>query len=231
MGPTASSCPWVIAQLKEDFQHHDDPLSLFTYTSEDDAPTSVKDVSMVRWVQQTSDSPPLVTVKTTKCNRMPEHPKQVMEKVWKERKSTDAKVLCNGMQIQVHRCMLAAVSPVFEAALSSVMQEGASAMYEIKDSTPEAVEAMLCSVYTGELPPIELLPPVFELAMQYELAELAKATAARMVEDVSVSNVRETLAVLKLHRHTEAIARTAFEEVIRKLKEAKTTDLLIAAVG
>merc|ERR1739848_837938 len=114
-----------------------------------------------------------------------------MENAWKKRKFTDAEVLCNGTRIPVHRMMLAAVSPVFEAAFTSEMQEGASATYEIKDSSPEAVEAMLQLVYTGELPAVEQLPQVFELTVKYELDTLANATAKKMAEEVSVSTVKD----------------------------------------
>ena len=48
----------------------------------------------------------------------------------------------------VHRCTLAAASPIFEAAFASALQEGESTVYAIKESTPDADEAMLRFVYT-----------------------------------------------------------------------------------
>lgn len=123
---------------------------------------------------------------------------------------------------------LAAVSPVFAAAFSSEMREGAGATYEIKDSTPDAVEAMLQLAYTGVLPAAELLPQVFELTAKYELETLANAAAAKMAEDVSASTVKATLAALKLHSTRLASAKKAFDIVIRKVKDAPSDELIIA---
>ena len=106
----------------------------------------------------------------------------VLGNAWKQRKFTDAEVVCCGMRIPVHRSTLSAASPVFEAHFSSPMKDGETAVYEIRDSTPEAVEALLCFVYTGEQPAAELLSSVSELALQYELEDLAKLTAKRMAE-------------------------------------------------
>ena len=74
---------------------------------------------------------------------------ETQERAWKQRRFPDAEVICNGERTAVHRSTLCAASPVFDA-FSSSMQEGCAATYEIKESTPAAVEAMLCYIYTGE---------------------------------------------------------------------------------
>merc|ERR1712216_376528 len=124
---------------------------------------------------------------------------------------------------------LVAASPVFEAAFTSTMREGETAVYEISDSTPEAVEAMLCFVYTGELPEVELLHLVYELAMQYELEIFAKLIAARMVEEVSVSNVKVFVNTLKLYSTKGEHTEKAFKAMVRKIKEASSDELLCAS--
>ena len=176
-------------------------------------------------------APPVVTRRAEgRRKRSVEHVADVMENAWKQRKFTDAELVCDGTRIPVHRSTLAAVSPVFEAAFSSNMQEGANAVYEIRDSSPEAVEAMLRLVYTGELPPVEQLSAVFDLAMKYELKGLAKPTADKMAETVSVQIVKAVLAVLKQHSPNSASVKEAFEKVIRKVKDAPTDELFIASV-
>ena len=52
--------------------------------------------------------------------------------------------------MHIDRATLSAASPVFDAAFSSQMSEGNTATYEIKDSTPTAVEAMLRYIYIGD---------------------------------------------------------------------------------
>ena len=76
---------------------------------------------------------------------------------------------------------------------------------------------MLCFVYTAEPPAVEMLPPVFELAMQYELEGLADCTAGKMVEEVSVSNVKAFMNILKPHGATSASTKSAFEALITYL--------------
>ena len=53
------------------------------------------------------------------------------------------------------------------------MQEGQSAAYEIKESSPAAVEAMLRYIYTGDFEcPSAELELLLDLAVQYEIADL-----------------------------------------------------------
>ena len=162
--------------------------------------------------------------------RGPPSETDLLTKVWKQRKFTDAEVLCEGQRIPVHRSTLIAASPVFEAAFTSAMREGESTVYEIKDSTPDAVEAMLCFVYTKKEPPAELLDAVFELAVQYELEELARVAAEKMPAAMSVSNVKSFIQKLKLHRATNPVAKEVFDKLIKKIKASRSSDLLIAAV-
>jgi hypothetical protein len=162
--------------------------------------------------------------------RGPPSETDLLTKVWKQRKFTDAEVLCEGQRIPVHRSTLIAASPVFEAAFTSSMSEGESTVYQINDSTPDAVEAMLCFVYTKAEPPAELLDTVFELAVQYELEELARVAAEKMTEAVSVSNVKSFIQKLKLHRATNAAAKEAFDTLIKTIQKPRNSDLLIAAV-
>ena len=201
------------------------------YVGEFTAGGDNQDLADIAWMKKSSDAEdPLPTLRrATHRKRKAEDPSGIMENLWKQRRFTDAEVHCNGTRFQVHRSMLVAASPVFEAAFSSVMLEGASAVYEITESTPEAVEAMLCSVYTGELPPAELISSFFELAVRYELKALAKEAAGMMPGCLSVGNIKEILKVLHLYSDTCASAKEALEHVISRVKNARTHDLFMAA--
>ena len=69
---------------------------------------------------------------------------------------------------------------------------------------------------------------MLELAIQYELEGLAKLACGKMVDEVSVSNVKTFIQVLKLHSTSSAAAENAYEELLRLIKEAPTYDLLRA---
>lgn len=193
-----------------------------------DSNEAVEDIEKVQWKLGGGDDPvPSVTILRKRCF---EDIADVMENAWKQRKFTDAELVCCGVRIPVHRSTLAAASPVFEAAFSSGMQEGVSAVFEVKHASPEVVEAMLCLIYTGELPPVELLPEVHDLSMMYELKGPAKATALKMTEEVSIENVKSFLTVLKQHSPNNASVKEALEKVVRKVRDSPTDDLLLALV-
>merc|ERR1719506_824878 len=82
------------------------------------------------------------------------------ERLWTERKFTDAEVVAGDARFAVHRATLCAASPVFDAAFTSSMEEGASATYTVRDADPAAVEALLRFLYTGAAcaPDAELEP-------------------------------------------------------------------------
>merc|ERR1712060_530788 len=91
------------------------------------------------------------------------------ERSWKERKYTDAEILCDGSRIAVHRATLSSASSVFDAAFSSSMVEGRHAVYEMRDTTSSAVEAMLQYIYTGIVDEGSDHVALLDLSVQYEL--------------------------------------------------------------
>lgn len=154
----------------------------------------------------------------------------VQEQAWKKRKFSDAEVVCEGVRTPVHRSTLCAASPVFDAAFSSAMREGQTAAYEIKGSSPAAVEALLCYIYIGEFDcPSEELGLLLDLAVQYDIADLCKEVAGQLTADVTVQNVRSRFAVLKRHsQHDEGIT-AAFKAIVQLVK-ADASDHLISAL-
>eukprot|EP00747_Dinoflagellata_sp_TGD_P170497 gnl/TRDRNA2_/TRDRNA2_202213_c0_seq1.p1 gnl/TRDRNA2_/TRDRNA2_202213_c0~~gnl/TRDRNA2_/TRDRNA2_202213_c0_seq1.p1 ORF type:complete len:272 (-),score=58.43 gnl/TRDRNA2_/TRDRNA2_202213_c0_seq1:318-1133(-) len=159
-----------------------------------------------------------------------DHVFTIQEESWKHRKFSDAEIVCAGVRTAAHRGTLSAASRVFDAAFSSTMTEGQSAIYEIKEATPTAVEAMLHHIYTGILQcQTDDLPSLFTLAMRYELDALGLDVAGQMLEDVNVENVRDRLAVLKLHREKH-IAECTLTKIIKILKANDDDELIIAAL-
>ena len=65
--------------------------------------------------------------------------------------------------------------------------------------------------------------------MRYELKDLAESAAARMADEVSVGTVRAAVTALKVHSGSSAVAAKAFADVLRKMREAPTDELLRAA--
>merc|ERR1712130_980534 len=73
--------------------------------------------------------------------------------LWNSRAFTDAEIRCGDKAWAVHRCILAAASPVFHAMLESpCCVEGRTAQISITDSPSSTVAELLEFLYTGQAP-------------------------------------------------------------------------------
>eukprot|EP00746_Dinoflagellata_sp_MGD_P081924 gnl/MRDRNA2_/MRDRNA2_32547_c0_seq1.p1 gnl/MRDRNA2_/MRDRNA2_32547_c0~~gnl/MRDRNA2_/MRDRNA2_32547_c0_seq1.p1 ORF type:complete len:232 (-),score=18.96 gnl/MRDRNA2_/MRDRNA2_32547_c0_seq1:261-956(-) len=155
----------------------------------------------------------------------------VQERVWKERKFTDAVVVCDGQRFDVYRATLSAASPVFEVAFSSNMEEGRSAVYNIKESTPAAVESMLRFIYTGSISVMvseDDVAPLFDLAIQYGLQELANDCASKLIVNVTKQNVHARTQLLKRHSGSSTEVKKAWDRMVDMLQSKR--ELLVACL-
>lgn len=160
-----------------------------------------------------------------KYHRPCSYSSEVQERVWKKRRFTDAVVVCEGQRFDVYRATLSAASSVFEAAFESPMKEGETSLYEIRDSTPAAVEALLFFLHTGKMvvPEADLVP-LLHLAVQYEVDELPGRAAAALLDNLSASNVQDRASALKLH---QSKVSAQWKTMLAKLQEDRS---LLAAV-
>lgn len=160
-------------------------------------------------VSSSENKPSVVRQKSrSRSPRLRRQQGELCDGLWTSRKFADAKVVCAGTQFRVHRAILCQASPVFDSAFSGSMREAADAQFEVKNSTPEAVEAMLKYMYTGEVPagPELMTLPLLELAAQYELTRLLEKLAGDLLADVDAANVYERVQVLKRHVQRPQVA-------------------------
>jgi len=220
---------WGIRKEKDDFTQYrtdrdgdlppDGGWQQFGHTALQPAPT-VKIVTR-----------PIVQMdRQTGLKRNLDHVVAVQEQSWKHRKFSDAEIVCAGVRVAAHRGTLSAASRVFDAAFSSTMSEGQTAIYEIKEATPAAVEAMLHHIYTGVLQcQSDDLPSLFTLAMRYELDALGTDVATHMLEDVNAENVKSRLTTLKLHCENH-VAQSAMTKIVNMIQASKDAELILALV-
>lgn len=137
--------------------------------------------------------------------------------LWRDRSFPDAVVTCDQVRFDVHRAVLVQ-NPVFKQGLSGSMVEARTAEFDIKDSQPDAVEALLRHIYTGETDtPKSALVPLLALAVQYQEADLVQAVALALT-DVSPDTVQAHGRALKLHRgHPDVdVAYKKLREIVCK---------------
>eukprot|EP00927_Polykrikos_kofoidii_P040179 TRINITY_DN34393_c0_g1_i1.p1 TRINITY_DN34393_c0_g1~~TRINITY_DN34393_c0_g1_i1.p1 ORF type:complete len:349 (+),score=55.34 TRINITY_DN34393_c0_g1_i1:103-1149(+) len=113
-----------------------------------------------------------------------DHAETTAKELWLRRPFPDAYVVAaDGKKFPVHRSILAAASPVFEAAWRQPLRESEERVLRI-DASAEAVEALLCFMYTGQ--EITTTDPgeILGLAHIYGLLALVRASAARLASQV-----------------------------------------------
>eukprot|EP00929_Paragymnodinium_shiwhaense_P122132 TRINITY_DN94726_c0_g1_i1.p2 TRINITY_DN94726_c0_g1~~TRINITY_DN94726_c0_g1_i1.p2 ORF type:complete len:294 (+),score=51.29 TRINITY_DN94726_c0_g1_i1:52-882(+) len=111
-------------------------------------------------------------------------------------KFSDAAVVCQDKTYAVHRAVLAAASPVFNAAFSCGMREGVEARIEIHDAAPRAVEALLSYIYEGDFEASSAVS-VLPLAHRYELGDLVEQCTDRMLRTLTEDTVVAVTEVLR----------------------------------
>merc|ERR1711918_17155 len=95
--------------------------TLYYTEGEEDEPPSTGWRSFARYNRE--DEPPsALSIVCTVCDgvkRGRDAVCDVQERAWKQRKFSDAEIVCAGVRTAVHRSTLCAASPVFDAAFSS----------------------------------------------------------------------------------------------------------------
>lgn len=102
----------------------------------------------------------------------------------------DFKLICSdGMEIPVHRSILAVNSPVFRTMFEASMQESESRIAHIDDLNGKVMKEIVNFMYTGI---VDLLNNHEELlygAVKYQLVKLKELVMFNIVEHFDYSNV------------------------------------------
>jgi speckle-type POZ protein len=98
-------------------------------------------------------------------------------------------VVCNTEVFKCHQFMLSARSPVLRAMFQSPMAEAATRRLEIKDLSPDIVDAMLLFVYTGNVPNLaEAAAELLEAAEKYQIDQLKDLCEQQLIEITDIGN-------------------------------------------
>jgi len=113
-------------------------------------------------------------------------------RLWAERRFTDAEVCCGESRFPVHRAVLCAKSRVFAALFEGGGQEAATSQVDMSGEDSGAVAALLEHIYTGSLPEGASATRLLPLADRYEVFDC-------------VDDCAEALEALVLQRPAEAL--------------------------
>ena len=126
-------------------------------------------------------------------------------KLFETHKFSDFKLNVNNEIFHVHKAILAASSPVFEAMFEHDMMEKTEGIVDIVDVESEVFKEMLRYMYTGKKPNFKKTD-VFGLiaaADRYQLDELKIMCAIYLWNNLTTDNVSEILILADVHCSTE----------------------------
>lgn len=114
---------------------------------------------------------------------------------------SDFTIICSdGIEIPVHRLILANFSPVLDAMFRSDMIETNNSVVKIEDMDGETMVEILRFIYTQDVKNLmELAPKILYGAEKYELDKLKKLCAASMIENLCIGNAVEYFLLADRH--------------------------------
>ncbi|XP_055925983.1 protein maternal effect lethal 26-like [Argiope bruennichi] len=127
--------------------------------------------------------------------------KKDFQNFYQEEMLCDFTLKVGNENIQAHKAVLAARSPVFKAMLTSNMRENEKNLVEISDLDADTVRCMLTFLYsdtTGDLD-WEAARKLYFAADKYEIRKLKRICSDILKRNLSVSSVGATLSLANLH--------------------------------
>eukprot|EP00929_Paragymnodinium_shiwhaense_P060005 TRINITY_DN30006_c0_g1_i1.p1 TRINITY_DN30006_c0_g1~~TRINITY_DN30006_c0_g1_i1.p1 ORF type:complete len:429 (-),score=47.02 TRINITY_DN30006_c0_g1_i1:384-1670(-) len=135
-----------------------------------------------------------------------DHAVATAEQLWHRRLFPDAQVVApDGKTFAVHRAVLAAASPVLEAAWRQPLREGEERILHI-EAEADAVEALLRFMYTGQDSITSDPGEMLRLAHLYGLPALVRSSAFRLADQVSAANAVNSVRALRSYRDDGTVA-------------------------
>uniref|UniRef100_A0A0N5BZ90 BTB domain-containing protein n=1 Tax=Strongyloides papillosus TaxID=174720 RepID=A0A0N5BZ90_STREA len=139
----------------------------------------------------------------------------------------DCVIKVEDTEIQVHKAILAARSPVFYDILNSKLEGSQKNIIEINDFSTEVVRKMLKYIYKDEVSDIrDMENEIFEIANKYELHRLKAISEQSMLSSLSIENVLERFALsdkYQIERMKECCEKIILEnmEYLKETEEWK----------
>ena len=114
--------------------------------------------------------------------------------------SSDLSLLCPDGQVDVHRLVMSARSPVFSSMLNSDMVEKTTGTIKIGDFKIEVVKAMVHYIYTAKIEDLfEDICDLLVLGDKYQIKALVEDCSKKLIQSISRSNALELGAFALFH--------------------------------
>ncbi|KAF8788722.1 Speckle-type POZ protein-like B like protein [Argiope bruennichi] len=123
------------------------------------------------------------------------------QNLYQEGTLSDFTVKVGGEDLQAHKAILCARSPVFKAMLTSNMSENENNVVEISDLQAETVRRMLIFMYTNTVDDLDwdTAKKLYFAADKYDIAILKQICSDFLKINLKLDNVGEVLALANMH--------------------------------
>ncbi|KAK1336210.1 hypothetical protein QTO34_004014 [Cnephaeus nilssonii] len=120
--------------------------------------------------------------------------------LWENSWFTDCCFCVAGQEVQAHKAILAARSPVFWAMFEHAMEDSKKNPVEIIDVEPSVFKEMMCFIYTGKAPNLDTMADgLLAAADKYALERLKVMCEEALSSHLSVENAAEMLTFADFH--------------------------------
>ncbi|KAK7792671.1 hypothetical protein R5R35_012517 [Gryllus longicercus] len=132
-----------------------------------------------------------------------------LETLFENQKFSDVTLSVSGRELQAHKAILAARSPVFAAMFEHEMKERKFNRVEISDVDHEVFHEMLRFIYTGRSANLKKMADgLLAAADKYALERLKMMCEEALCTDLTIENASGILILADLHSADELKART-----------------------
>lgn len=152
------------------------------------------------------------------------------EKLLEDEKYSDTKLIVGNKEFKVHKCILAARSPVFSAMFECNMKEKIENSVEITDVEPDLMKEVLRFIYTGKVNRMENMEKdLFRVADKYDLNRLKMLCEEAITNDLTVDNIAEILIFGDFYK-SKRIMEDAVDFFLANAKEIIETQNFIRTI-
>ena len=124
--------------------------------------------------------------------------------------SSDLTLICPDGEVQVHRCIMAGRSPVFNSLLKSDMVEKVRGIVKIDDFNVDVVRSMVLYIYTAKIEDtFDDIVTLMKIGVKYLMQTLVDECSKKLIKLITVSTVLELGVVAEVHSVQELMESCA----------------------
>uniref|UniRef100_A0A0K0EZI5 Speckle-type POZ protein (inferred by orthology to a human protein) n=1 Tax=Strongyloides venezuelensis TaxID=75913 RepID=A0A0K0EZI5_STRVS len=127
-----------------------------------------------------------------------------LKKMYESSDEADCQIICNGTVLNVHKFMLIAYSPVFNAMFEhKETKESKENIIKIVDENLQTLETMIDYIYSGTIPELlndDEIIDLLQLADKYDIQPLYHLCQDRLIFHLTEMNVCEMLQVSEAYK-------------------------------